>query len=166
MSIAQPLLSVGRTNQPFMSLSPEIPAFLLLHLRSIDDDASAILSWRGAIGGQQPLAAQLTLAYTDHLAKLPKLSPIELQLGVGYSRLFALVSVEPAPEARKIDLALFDLAPEPEPAKAEPSLFSHTIEFEASPKLAADLQKFVEFISLRGNTSQVALRSGERLWSN
>jgi hypothetical protein len=144
--------------------SPEIPAFLLLHLRSIDDDGG-LLSWRGPVGGQQPLAALLTLAYTDQLARLQKLTIIELQLGLGYSRQFALLSIEPAPTADHVDLSLFDLT-DIEPAEPQTSSFSHTIEFEGSPKMAADINRLFERISLHSNTQQVALRSGQRYTSN
>lgn len=91
----------------------DTPAFLLLKLRSIDDDQGAIESWRGLVGSQQSLGIELTLHYDARILALPQAALLPVDLGNGVQRLCVLLSVEPAPDAVTTALAIRVLDREP-----------------------------------------------------
>lgn len=103
----------------FHMSTPKKAAFLVLKLRTIDDHLGQVLSWRGPVGGKQALRAKLTMSYDASLAKLPFASAIEVDVH-GTLRLFGLISVEPAPDAREEAMEFVPVDPaEPSPdAKA------------------------------------------------
>lgn len=147
---------------------PTKPAYICLRLRSCDDHVGQVTTWRGLVGGQQPLLIELTLAYDEGLATLPTLTRLIIAVQ-GTERLFALLSVTPSSQASEYDLTVLPL-PDDVPAGASERLvnlgYAASLEFQATDKLAKDMDRLLEWLELRDNVQQVALGSANRFHKN
>lgn len=121
-------------------MANETPPFLLLKLRSSDDDAGAIPTWRGLIGGQKPLLVTVTMAYHDRVAALGVGAAVAMDVH-GQPRTFTLLSIGPAPDAQESSVVLSSLL-------APSESFTHSLDFEAGPELATDIERLHQAFEL------------------
>jgi hypothetical protein len=131
-------------------MTEETAPFLLLKLRSVDD----FDTWLEPTG-KVPLRVDMRLAYEPDLAATPYLHRMAVSIN-GYSRIFAVLSVEPVQDGKDV----LTFYPEPGKPPVQPTVdsiaHSWVGEFKASPELTRDIERLMDFMERRGTTESLA----------